>query len=196
MTAMAPLSAIPSTNAWRSYPLLAITYDSGQPRTNAGACVTSWACPPVRRKRTGRPSASVAIWMFVVNPPRERPNASCLCPPSRRRLLMRADDRRVDHQILVLRVLHQHGKYALPHPRLGPPGQSLMRTLPVAVALWQVLPVRRAPQHPHDAIRERAIIRRRTASIASFPGQHPLNPAPLRRCQFVSTGHRSLLDLQ
>jgi len=45
------------------------------PARSAAAVVLSWASPPVRIKRKGRPSASVRAWILVVNPPRERPRA-------------------------------------------------------------------------------------------------------------------------
>jgi hypothetical protein len=45
------------------------------PAGNSGAVLMSWTSPPVRTKRNGRPSASVRVWILVVNPPRERPRA-------------------------------------------------------------------------------------------------------------------------
>ncbi len=37
--------------------------------------------PPVRRKRSGLPSASTLAWILVLNPPRLRPSAWLSCPP-------------------------------------------------------------------------------------------------------------------
>ena len=39
------------------------------------ACVTSASWPPVRRNSTGLPRASTRMWILVLNPPTERPNA-------------------------------------------------------------------------------------------------------------------------
>src|SRR5579872_1782303 len=57
---------------------------AGASASSSGAVVMSEAWPGVRWNVTGRHSASVRAWIFVVRPPRERPIA-CVCSPLFRR---------------------------------------------------------------------------------------------------------------
>jgi len=82
------------------------------------------------------------MWILVVNPPRERPSAWFCAPFSGRGLLMGADDRGVEHQILVVAIGGQRGEHPLPHTCMTPAAETFVHRLPLSVALRQVAPMR------------------------------------------------------
>src|SRR5215470_20109128 len=95
------------------------------PSSIVSAVWLSCTWPPVRRKRSGRPSASASRWILVVNPPRERPRASSSAPPfgatlTGGGLLVGSDESGVEHQVLVIRIAGEFRKNPLPDARLLP----------------------------------------------------------------------------
>jgi hypothetical protein len=70
---------LPGGSQWREDPFIGIEGLVGDQRfglhrgQELSAPTRSWACPPVRKKPTGLPSASTRVWILVLNPPRERP---------------------------------------------------------------------------------------------------------------------------
>ncbi len=78
MTGTMPRSRAACRFASESYPLSAMTPSgvaSGPISSRVSNCLVSLASLPVRWKSSGRPSASHLMWIFVPNPPRERPSA-------------------------------------------------------------------------------------------------------------------------
>ena len=75
ITAVAPIPAMIARRALLSQALSVSTASPLWPLSSAGAWVMSPTCPAVTMKRSGWPSASASIWIVVVSPPRERPNA-------------------------------------------------------------------------------------------------------------------------
>ena len=57
-----------------------MTMAAGVPGNKASAPSRSCACPGVRWKPVGLPSASTVAWIFVLSPPRLRPMASASRP--------------------------------------------------------------------------------------------------------------------
>jgi hypothetical protein len=124
------------------------------------------------------------------------PEPRFFAPFSHFGLLMGAYDHRVDHSILIPRILHQYGKYLFPDTRFLPTKKTVIHALPSTVLLRQVLPEGAAAQYPHHAIYKGTLVCRHTVPISCFTRKHSLNPAPLLRRQFISSRHRSLLHLR
>ena len=74
-----------------------------------------------------------------------------------RRVVVGAEQRRVEHHIRVFAVFDQRGKNLVPNRGLGTSGQALLRGLSLAIALRQVAAVLAGAQHP-------------TASVDQQPG--------------------------
>jgi len=73
-SARKPLSPASATGHATGLPS-ASRISSSAPESRSSSAVDSWAWPGVRMKWSGCPWASHNRWTFVVNPPRERPNA-------------------------------------------------------------------------------------------------------------------------
>jgi hypothetical protein len=74
-------------------------------------------------------------------------------PFSGRRLLVRADDGAVDHQILVVAIGRQRVEHPLPYAGMAPAAEAPVHGLPASVALRQVAPAsvsRRMIRYPED----------------------------------------------
>jgi hypothetical protein len=79
----------------------------------------SLRCPGEPIRRTGLPSASPAAWILVLKPPRDRPRPWACAPflPARAgRLLVRSNDRRVDHQPFQIGLARQAARMASKTP--------------------------------------------------------------------------------
>ena len=70
---------------------------SGPMPSRISKCRLSEASPPVRLKAIKFPQASALAWIFVVNPPRERPRLDFFAPFGTCRRHMRAHDRGIEH---------------------------------------------------------------------------------------------------
>jgi hypothetical protein len=117
MTASAPAVLICSARVSESYPLSAMTASVEDALSNAIAWVQSASCPAVIVNDNGRPSSPADKWILIVRPP-YAPQKPCLPPffAARSRLPMGAHHGRIDHQVLVLPVLHQFVEYPFPRP--------------------------------------------------------------------------------
>jgi hypothetical protein len=113
-----------------------------------------------------------------------------LAPFSAGGLLVDAHQGGVEHQILVVGIGGQRIKYPLPHPSLGPAGETFVCGLPLAVPIGQVLPPGTGSQHPQNRIHKQVIIRSPPASIPRLAGQQVGDPLPLRIGKFVPSNHR------
>ena len=101
----------------------------------------SCASPPVRRKLTGLPSASVRAWILVLNPPRDRPIAwSSPAFFGTGAVLMSTYNGAVDHRIFVVGLSSEMLENLLPDARFGPSTEALMHILPIAAAFRQIAP--------------------------------------------------------
>jgi hypothetical protein len=125
------------------------------------------ARPGVSSTDNGRPRPSTARWIFMLSPPRERPNASpsavataspradplFLRAPSR--MLMRPHDRGIHAHDpvdgLAVVVDLRRGQNPVPGPVRGPPAQPFMAGLPRPVAFRQVTPRRTDTQFPQGS---------------------------------------------
>src|SRR5690349_64319 len=67
-----------------------------------------------------------------------------------------------------------------------------MQRLPLAVALWNVVPMRSRAQNPKHAIHEQTVVYAAAAGITCLSRQQPFDALPLRAAQFISTCHPSL----
>jgi hypothetical protein len=107
----------------------------------------------VSRKATGSPSPFANRWILVVSPPRERPRALSSEPffAARGRLLVSPHDRRVQHQVRVLRVRNQIVEDPIPYANPRPPCKTLVHALVLAIALWQVFPAHARTHHPQHS---------------------------------------------
>jgi hypothetical protein len=102
---------------------------------------------------------------------------------------MGANQRAIEHQILVPSIGRQDLEDALPNASLGSAGEALVDALPFALALRQIVPMRARAQHPKTAVHEQPVIRRRPARIGLLARQKLANPIPLRIRQLVSLDH-------
>jgi hypothetical protein len=108
-----------------------------------------------------------------------------LAPFSARRLLVRANDGAVDHQILVV-AIGQSSEQALPDASMAPVAEAPMHRFPLAVPLRQVAPACVRPQNPQTSVDEQTIIRSRTSRVASLPRQQWRYLRPLRLSKLIS----------
>ena len=74
------------------------------------------------------------------------------------RVLVRAHDRAVEHQIFVVPVRGQRLEHPLPYSGMTPTAEAAIHRLPLAVALGQVAPVRTGPQNPQTSVHKQAVI--------------------------------------
>ena len=98
----------------------------------SAALLPSWAWPSVSFKAIGSPLASTSAWIFVVDPPHERPmhrlaatfpaavRASSAPPFTVGGMLMHADGRGVDHLHVARVGLRNLREYALPYAEFAP----------------------------------------------------------------------------
>ena len=161
------------------------------PSSRAAALLISAAWPGVSSRRKGRPSASQSRWIFVVNPPRERPSAWFFAAPffARRGLLMGFDEAGVEHDVVVARVLDERGKHLLPHALVGPAAKASMHRLVFAVTRRQIAPTRATAQDPQPAVDKQTVVGRVAARIACLAGQKMGDAFPLVLTQFVASDH-------
>lgn len=70
---------------------------------------------------------------------------------------MGANDRAVDHQILVVAVCCQRLEHPLPYAGMAPAAETLMHRLPFAIALRQVAPMCAGAQNPQATLMNRRL---------------------------------------
>ena len=88
------------------------------------------------------------------------------------RVLVSAEQGRVEHEIRVVAVLDQRGKHLVPNGGLGPSGEALLQRLPLAVALRKVAPVRGVAQHPTAGLYQQQGVSGGASGIRRLPRQH------------------------
>ena len=101
---------------------------------------------------------------------------------------MSANNRRVNQDVFVVRILRKHFKDALPHAPFAPARVAQMHDAKVTKAPGQVLPGDAravAVQHRFD---KQPVISRRHAHMALAPGQQVLDAFPLIVSQCISSG--------
>jgi hypothetical protein len=157
--------------------LVAMSAAPSTPSIIAGAATTSWTCPPVSINRSGRPKASASIWILVVLGNAATPD---FWPPfSGRRLLVRPNHGRIEHEVLVFAIADQSLRHPLPHPGFCPPRKPGVDTFPFLVSLGKIAPAGTRPQNPKDAVHELPLVALRPARIANLPWQKVLHALPL-----------------
>src|SRR5262245_38509515 len=161
------------------------------PSSSAGAVTMSWTCPPVRMRRSGRPSASASMWicwsilLWIAPEPGFGP------PFSGRGLLVGTNQRGVEHEVFVLAVFGENVEDAFPDAALGPAGEAGVDALPFSVSLQQIMPVRARAQHPQDTVDEQTIVLGSAARIAGLAREQAFDPPPLCVGQLVPLDHVS-----
>src|SRR5690242_7812609 len=166
---------------------------------------------------TMKPWLSVARWIFVVKPPRDRPNAwsagSCICadfgPPSRRgslapfsgpgRRTAGPDDGGIDTPEVVIDLtsviefVQERGDDPDPGAIRPPAVEALIDRLPGAIALRQVAPRGAGMEDPQDAVDDgTGITEGTTGPTAMRPvRQEGSDPSPLRLGEFIASHGRT-----
>ena len=80
-------------------------------------------------------------------------------------LLMGANHGAIQHQILIVRIVCQILKDALPDARFGPTGKAFVHGFVLAVPLWQIVPMGARANNPKNSIHKQSIISTRAARI-------------------------------
>ena len=166
---------------------------------------------------TMKPWLSQTRWIFVPNPPRERPNAwsdgSCICaafdPPNRRGLLgfffrprrrtTGPNDRTIDTPKVVVDLaavvefVQERGGDADPGAVLTPPVEGREDRLPGAVAIGEITPGGAGMQDPEDAINDRPGIVEGVACAAAMSPvrQEGRDPFPLLLGKLIAAHGRT-----
>ena len=70
---------------------------------------------------------------------------------------MRANDRRVDHGVLIVGIVGQDLEKILPYACLRPTREPGMNILPGAEAFWQIAPGRSRAELPDDSLDEKLV---------------------------------------
>ena len=99
---------------------------------------------------------------------------------------MGADDRAVDHQVLVVAICRQCLEHPLPYAGMAPVAETLMHRLPLAIPIRQIAPVCARAQNPQATIDEQAVVLAATSGIADLPRQQRCSLCPLDLAQFIS----------
>jgi hypothetical protein len=111
------------------------------PGSNASAPSRSQACPGVRVSAVGLPRPSTTACILVLNPPLLRPMAwsspSFFGPSC---MLMRADNRAVDHRIFIVGIIGQVFEKTLPHAGFCPSAETGVNRFPGPETLRQIAP--------------------------------------------------------
>jgi len=94
-------------------------------------------------------------------------------------MLMDANDRTVDEDLLEVGIIGQRGKNSLPYAACLPPCKPFIDAVPGAELFGQVAPGRSRPCHPHHGLDEQAIVRRDTPAVTRFARRQVGNPLPL-----------------
>ena len=164
-----------------------------------------------------KPWLSQTRWIFVPNPPRERPNAwsdgSCSCvafdPPNRRgppgfffrprRRTTGSNDRAIDTPKVVVDLtpvvefVQERGGDADPGAVLTPPIEGREDRLPGAVTLGEITPGGAGMEDPEDAINDRPGIVEGVACAAAMSPvrQEGRDPSPLLLGEFIAAHGRT-----
>jgi len=183
------LSKGSTTLCWASYALSAMTMRALMPRSRTSAPSRSEACPGVSRKPVGLPNASTVAWILVLRPPRLRPMACAEPPFGTAAVLVRSHDGRVDHGVLVVRVLGQGLENTLPHTAAAPSHMAQMHDAKIAEALGQVAPGNAGAVAIEHRIDEQPVVLGGGSNVSGPAGQQVLDLAPLAICQGISATH-------
>lgn len=98
---------------------------------------------------------------------------------------MGADDRAVDHQILVVAVCSQRLKHPLPYAGMAPAAEALTHSLPFSIAFRQIAPMGTRAQNPQATIDKQPVVRAAASGIANLARQQGCNLQPLSIAQFI-----------
>src|ERR1700734_3095204 len=110
-------------------------------------------------------------------------------------MLVSAHDGGVDHHVFVVVIAGEEFENPLENAALGPSVEALIDDLPVAKALGQITPRDAGAKPEEDGFDEQAIVRRRTAHMASAAGQNIFDPIPLVVAQCITSPRSALLRL-
>jgi hypothetical protein len=102
---------------------------------------------------------------------------------------MGPDQGGVEHDVLVIRILDEGCKDALPDAPVGPSAEALVDALPLAVALGKVVPVRTGAQHPETGVHKQPVVLSCAPRVALFARQKRRDPPPLRIAQLIPLRH-------
>src|SRR5215472_10740452 len=105
-------------------------------------------------------------------------------------MLVRPNDRAVDHRIFVIGVGGQMLEDFLPDAGLAPAAEPLMGILPVAQSLRQITPGDAGAVAIEHRLYESTVVFGSHADMAQPPGEQVLDPFPLVVAQSIS-GHGS-----
>ncbi len=135
----------------RRAPLPALAFEQSGRRGDVAGLA---GCDPEPQGPTERVGEHVD---FGGQSPSERPSAWSLPPLFRRRLLVSANDRAVDHQILVVPVRRQRLEHPLPDAGMAPATEASVHRLPLAVAVRKIAPMGTRAQHPQTSVTNRRL---------------------------------------
>lgn len=109
-----------------------MTASASIPSTRSCAKTMSWRWPGEAGRRTGRPNASVAAWIWVLKPPGEWPWSSAFAPfdlARARGMLMGTHDRGIDHQPFEVGFPRQHAQHIVENAPLDPAIRASLHSL-------------------------------------------------------------------
>ena len=120
----------------------------------------------------GLPSASTVAWILVLNPPRLRPRA-CFCgsPFCTSAVLVGAHDGRIDHRVLVVRILRQGLEHPLPYAAATPARVARMHDAEIAKALGQIPPRDACAVAVQHRVREQPVVLCSGSGLPALAGQ-------------------------
>lgn len=109
-------------------------------------------------------------------------------------VLMRPDNRAVDHLNLCIFAMRDGSQDAVPDARTSPPHEPVVAGRVGAVSLWQIPPRCSRPQDPEDAIQDPSVVHTRDAS--RLAGQDRFDETPLGVSEGIAHSDCSFSELE
>jgi hypothetical protein len=148
-----------------------------KPSINSCAKAMSLRCPGDPIRRTGLPSASLAAWILVLKPPRDRPRPWASAPlffaASAGSLLMRPHDGGIDHQPFQIGLARQGGEDLVQNAHLDPAIVPALHALVFAEPPRQIALAPARAGHPQQRVQKPSIVGAWT-SLALPAARHKL----------------------
>ena len=144
-------------------------------------------------RRTGRPSASLAAWIFVLSPPRDRPRPWASGPLFLARasgVLMCSHNCAVDHQPFQIGFARQNSQHRRARPSRSSYNTAASRSI-VAQPLWQITPAPTRTRHPQKSIQKPSVVGARAALPFGSARHKSFDTFPLVVAKRVTIHRRS-----